>query len=258
MSWLENIQEGPVKEPRKILLYGTQGWGKSTFASLAEKPVFIKTEAGLADINCKSIPREGKLESYDDFIAVLRDLFEGQHDFKTCVIDTADWLEKLIHFDLCKKKSVETIADIGYGKGPGFALPFWSETLACLDALRMSRDMTIILLAHDKVERFNDPMAEPYDRYVPALDKLAAAVLQEWCTEVYFATYKTYVKSTDAGFNKTRNQGIGNGERILKTEHRPSHQAKNRLGLPYEIECQADNLPAIVANLCNPSAATAA
>ena len=72
--------------------------------------------------------------------------------------------------------------------------------------------MTAILIAHARIERFENPETESYDRYVPRLHKLAAAVVQEWCDEVLFATYRVHTKQNDEGFNRKRTQGIGTGD----------------------------------------------
>jgi hypothetical protein len=146
-----------------------------------------------------------------------------------------DWLERLIHAEVCQKRSVESIEDIGYGKGYVFALPFWREVLAGLDALRNERGMEVILVAHAQIEKFANPETETYDRYVPRLQKLASALVQEWCDEVLFATYRVHTRTATEGFDRKRVQAIGTGERILRTTERPAHVAKNRLALPDEI-----------------------
>ncbi|MCK6466551.1 MAG: ATP-binding protein, partial [Phycisphaerae bacterium] len=62
-----------------------------------------------------------------------------------------------------------------------------------------------------------------------------SALVQEWCDEVLFATYRVHTKTTKEAFDRTRVQGIGQGERILRTAERPAHVAKNRLSLPDEL-----------------------
>jgi hypothetical protein len=111
-----------------------------------------------------------------------------------------------------------------------------------LTALRDERGMAIVLLAHAKVERFENPETESFDRYAPRLHKTARDMVIEWCDEVLFANYKVFTKATDEGFNRTRVQGVGSGERILRTSERPSHLAKNRLGLPDELPLSWDAL----------------
>jgi len=144
-------------------------------------------------------------------------------------------LERLIWADVCKKRGVESIEDIGYGKGYVFALTNWREVLTGLDALRYDRGMGVILIAHAQIERFANPETDTYDRYSPRLHKQASALVQEWADEVLFATYSIHTKATDEGFGRKRIQGIGTGERIIRTSERPAHVAKNRLNLPDEI-----------------------
>ena len=232
MTLLQKVQKGKTNEPRRVLLYGTHGVGKSTWAACAAKPIFIPTEDGLGQIACDAFPL---CESYAQVLEALSTLYTEQHKYKTVVIDSLDWLERLIWAEVCRKRNVESIEDIGYGKGYVFALNQWREVLEGLAALRRDKGMMVVLVAHCQINKFNDPENEPYDRYMPRLHKLVSAVVQEWCDEVLFATYKVHVKKTDEGFGRTRAQGIGTGERILRTTERPSHVAKNRLNLPDEL-----------------------
>ncbi|MDR0869400.1 MAG: ATP-binding protein [Planctomycetaceae bacterium] len=47
MSLLQTIQTGKAQAPPRLLIYGTEGIGKSTFGASAPKPIFIPTEDGL-------------------------------------------------------------------------------------------------------------------------------------------------------------------------------------------------------------------
>ena len=232
MTMLKTITTGRVQCPRRTLVYGVQGVGKSTFGAMAESPVFIQTEDGLNDIDCSRFPIATSLA---DVMSALGALYAEKHEYRTVVIDSLDWLERLIWADVCTKRSVESIEDIGYAKGYVFALAQWRDVLAGLDALRNERGMSIVLIAHAMIEKFANPETETYDRYVPRLNKHASALVQEWCDEVLFATYQIHTKQTDEGFNRKRTQGIGTGERILRTCERPAHAAKNRLSLPDEM-----------------------
>ena len=232
MKLMKQIQTGKQKRPRRVMLYGTHGIGKSTFGAMAEKPIFITTEDGLGEIDCDQFPLATK---YSDVLNTLSALYSEDHDYDTVVIDSLDWLERLIFEEVCNKRGVESIEDIGYAKGYTFALTQWREILEGLDALRNERDMQIILIAHARIEKFENPETESYDRYTPRLNKHASALIQEWCDEVLFATYRVHTKQTDEGFNRKRTQGIGTGERIIRTTERPAHVAKNRLNLPDEL-----------------------
>ena len=232
MNMLEQIHSGKRPAPRRVMLYGTHGIGKSTFAAGSEKPVFVQTEDGLGEIDCDKFPLA---ETFEQVIKTLSELYTEMHPYRTVVVDSLDWLERLIWADVCKKRMVESIEDIGYAKGYVFALTQWREFLDGLTALRNERGMTSVLIAHAKIEKFENPETETYDRYVPRLHKLASAIVQEWCDEILFATYRVHVKQTEEGFNRKRTQGIGTGERIVRTTERPAHVAKNRLDLPEEL-----------------------
>ncbi|MBA3937452.1 MAG: ATP-binding protein [Planctomycetes bacterium] len=232
MSVLASISIGPNPRPRRLMIYGTAGIGKSSFGTCAPTPVVIQTEDGLGEIDCHKFPVATTLDSV---MAAIGALYREDHTYRTVVLDSLDWLERLIWAAVCQARMVTTLEDIGYGKGYLIALQHWRELLDGLTALRDERGMTIILIAHARIERFENPETDPYDRYVPRLHKTAAAVVTEWCDEVLFASYKVFTKGTDEGFNRTRVQALGTGERVLRTTERPSHLAKNRLGLPDEL-----------------------
>jgi hypothetical protein len=199
---------------------------------MSEQPIFVQTEDGLNDIDCERFPMA---QEYRDVLAALSALYSETHDYRTVVVDSLDWLERLIWADVCAKRGVESIEDIGYAKGYTFALTQWREIIAGLDALRCERGIAVILIAHAAIEKFANPETDTYDRYVPRLNRHASALIQEWCDEVLFATYRIHTKQTDEGFNRKRVQGIGTGERIMRTTERPAHVAKNRLNLPDEL-----------------------
>ena len=109
-----------------------------------------------------------------------------------------------------------------------------AEVLDQLGALRNGKGMVVVLIAHAKVEKFEDPESAAYDRYSPRLHKHAAALICEWSDAVLFATRKFRTQTEDAGFNRKRTiaNAIGKdgGERILRCVGGPSCIAKNRYG----------------------------
>lgn len=230
---LSSLRRGPLHRPPRIILMGTEGVGKSTWANSAPNPVFIQTEDGLdaLDVNASfDIAR-----SLHDVIDALSLLIADEHNFKTVVIDTADWLEHLIHRQVATENNTDAIEKIPYGKGYKYALEEWRKVLEGLDLLRNGKDMTIIILAHVKIKRFEDPTADAYDRYLLDLHDSAASLLVEWCDVLGFAAHAIATKTIDAGFNKKITRGVGSGERILHLEERPGFTAKNRYGLPPSI-----------------------
>jgi hypothetical protein len=238
VSLLDKIQHGRVARPPRLLVYGTPGIGKSTFGSQAPNPVFVPTEDGLDEIDAAKFPLA---TSFDEVVAALAELRTQPHDFETVVLDSLDWLERLIWDQVCQEYGVKNIekADGGYARGYMHALTHWREVIEQLNLLRSQRGMVILLIAHAKVERFEDPEAPAYDRYSPRLHKHAASLVTEWCDAVLFATRKFRTQTEDAGFNRKRAiaHAIGKdgGDRILRTVGGPSCVAKNRYGLTEEL-----------------------
>ena len=74
-NFLESIQRGRQPKPPRVLLYGVEGIGKSTFGSEAPKPIFIQTEDGLDEIDCDRFPLATK---FDDVIAALKTLCQRE------------------------------------------------------------------------------------------------------------------------------------------------------------------------------------
>ncbi|HBG25949.1 MAG: hypothetical protein A2Y10_19305 [Planctomycetes bacterium GWF2_41_51] len=243
MNILEQVHTGKRSMPPRLMVYGVEGVGKSTFGANAPNPIFIPTEDGLSEIDCASFPVAKK---YADVEAYLSALAIEKHDYQTVIVDSCDWLEQLIWEELCRLSGASTIekCDGGYGKGYIAALGFWHQIVDGLDALRNERHMAVILIAHAKVERFEDPESNAYDRYTPRLHKHATALLTEWADAVLFATRKFRTESEKMGFGKERTIAVGlgkdGGERVIRTVGGPSCIAKNRYDLPYEIPLSWD------------------
>ena len=215
-----------------MLLYGVHGIGKSSWAAQAPNCLILNIEDGLNDIDCQRTEHLTNLEGVNEALTYLG---TQQHEFKSLAIDSVDWLEGIIHTEVAKKAGKDSIADIGYGAGYKQALKHWDQLLFKLDWLRSEKGMTIILLAHCAIKKHQDPEQESYDRYQPALHDTASALLQEWSDEVLFASYRTYLKKEDLGFNKTRGIAVGGTERFIRTTETATALAKNRLSMPSEI-----------------------
>lgn len=232
-SVLDKIRTSRRPKPRKMLLHGVHGVGKTTWASTWPNPILVPTEDGASEIDVPSLPLS---TSWVQFAGYVNELVspQVQHDFKTLIIDSVDWLERLFWDDIIAAKGVASIDDIGYSKGHDETAQQFSRFLRTCD-LAINRGMHVILIAHTQVQRFNDPTTGSYDRFTPKLHKYSSALLQEWADEVLFATYEVFTKEEDLGFGKTKKMGVGSGNRILKTQEMPAHVAKSRLNLPTEL-----------------------
>jgi hypothetical protein len=226
---LSSITSVQADMPPRIVLYGTQGIGKTSLASEMPAPVFLQTEEGTP--YGKEIKAFPPVTTYKDVTDAITTLATGDHPFKTLVIDTIDALEPIIFASVCADNNWRSIEDPGYGKGYVEAETKWRNLLHWLNSLRKSRKMNIVYLGHSEIVTFQPPGLEPYARYQPKLHKRSMPVLIDDADIVAFANYHVELKKTDVGFNKQVSHAEGGGTRLLFFEERPAYVAKNRYGL---------------------------
>ena len=225
MSILNTIKQGEEQLPPRLLVYGPEGVGKSTFAAGANSPVFIQTEDGLSQIDAAKFPLA---TTYDQVIEQLDALALEDHKYLTVVIDSLDWLERLVWDKLCDDYGVKCIekVDGGYGKGYTHALTYWRKIIAKLAVLR-NNGMAIVLVAHSKTEKIADPLASyEYDRHSPRLHKHATGLFGDWVDGIFFAFRENRVSKNEDG--KVTAAKVGEGERMLLADGGPGAMAKAR------------------------------
>ncbi len=88
--------------------------------------------------------------------------------------------------------------------------------------------MGLILLSHSKQKRYNNPVAPDFDRFIADVHEKVWSPTARLCDAVLFGNYMTVVQEKTGQAPK----GIGGTERMIYTEHRDVHDAKNRYGLP--------------------------
>lgn len=235
-SWKENLRVGVRKVPPRICIYGGHGIGKSTLASQFPAPIFISTEDGLDSLDVTSFP---KARSLGEVVESIKTLLTEEHDFRTVVIDSVDWLVEPLILDSINSQYDEK--QQAYGKGQQYMAEEFREILQGLDALRLRKNMNVVLIAHAAVVKFEDPRTDPYDRYTPKLPKLCNALLMEWADVLAFAAYKVIIKKSDGGFNREVKRGTTNGDRLLHFVENPAFAAKNRYNCPEDAEMSYDN-----------------
>lgn len=216
---------------QKILVYGTQGVGKNTFAATFARPILLQIEDGSAAIDIPAFPLVTSFQGVIDIIQALH----GDHQYKTLVLDTLDWLEPLLWAACCEHHGKESIESFGYGKGYVEVDRWWRHIMSGLDSLRHSKGMEIVVLAHSEIKRTEPPDSDPYDTYQIKMQKRAFALWQEWADMVLFLNFKINVQKVKSGLNEEKTRGIGTGDRIIYTSERPAYKAKNRWALPDEI-----------------------
>jgi len=216
-----------VRAP-KIVICGQGKIGKTTYAASAPKAIGILTEDGADAVDANAFPLATSLS---DVYSAVATLINQDHDFQTLFIDSLDWLEPLVQDHVCKANNWKNIEAPGFGKGYVAAAEEWRNLLSGLEVLRADKGMGIILIAHDKIKRVEDPLTEGYDSHVLKLHDRAAGLVQEWADVVGYAGYRIFTSKTDAGFGNKETKATTTGERILHVEPHPAHCGGNRFGL---------------------------
>lgn len=232
------ILKGRQGGPRRVLFHGTNFVGKTTFASEAFGGCLLGNLEDDKDVDMDKTP---PLRTFDDFKEVFgaggyvdNESQKPDWPYKWIAIDTLDAVQRLLEKDICKKAGVESMADdkFSYGKGGKLIEAAWSKVHFMMDWLHTERGLGIILLCHSEAKKVTPPDAPSYERWEPSISDYAADLFSDWCQEVFFGSFRTYIATEDAGFNRTRNIAAGGTERVIRTAPTAGVRAKNRLSMP--------------------------
>lgn len=181
------ITKGKQTRPQRVVLYGVESVGKSTFAAQFPKPLFLDIEGGTAHLNVDRC----EIGNWKELLEALAE--SKTTDYKTIVIDSADWAERLCIEDLLASTKKTSIEDFGFGKGWVMVAERMSRMLSQIDSV-IDAGKNVVLIAHSKITRFEAPDAiAAYDRYELKLSKQSAPLLKEFADELWFLRFKTKV-----------------------------------------------------------------
>lgn len=226
------ITKGKRARAQKVVIYGTEGIGKSSLASQFPEPLFIDTEGSTDNMDVARLDKPTSWIMLNNQIAFIK---ANPTVCKTLVIDTIDWAESLCVDNLCAMHGKKGIEDFGYGNGYVYAKEEMGRFLNKLQDL-IEIGINVVLTAHAQIRKFElpDEMGS-YDKYELKLGKKTssqtAPLVKEWADLLLFCNYKTYLISQE---KSTKKKAQGN-QRVMYTEHNPAWDAKNRHGLPSEL-----------------------
>ena len=209
------ITRGKINKAKKIVVYGPEGIGKSTFASKFPDPVFIDTEGSTNDMDVARLPRP------------------------------TSWT--MLH--ICAKHNKSGIEDFGYGNGYVYTKEEFGRFLNRLSDV-IEAGINVVLTAHAQLRKFEQPdEMGAYDRWELKLGKKTQSqtspLVKEWADMLLFCNYKTHTVAVDDKGKKHKAMG---GKRVMYTSHHPCWDAKNRYGLPEECEFDYGVISRIVEN----------
>lgn len=225
------ITKGKCARAQKVVVYGPEGIGKSTFAAQFPEPLFIDTEGSTDNMDVSRLDKPSSYTMLKNEIAWVK---ANPTVCKTLVIDTIDWAESLVIADVCAQHGKKGIEDFGWGNGYTYTKEEMGRLLNQLGEL-VDLGINVVLTAHAQMRKFEQPdEMGSYDRWELKLGKKTssqtAPLVKEWADMVLFTNYKTVVMTADNGKKKATG-----GQRVLYTQHHPAWDAKNRHGLPEEM-----------------------
>ena len=219
--------------PIRLVLYGADGVGKTTFCAGAPGAVFIPVEEGLDNIDSLATPHP---ETWAHLIEYVDALVEDAR-CKSIVIDSLDEAEQLCWEHLCrigdgKRKNLKSIKDFGWGDGYRAAVAEWRQLIAALERAG-NAGKGVLLVAHAHRKTVKNPSGEDYEQWQIKLHDSAASLFREWAHIVGFAELEiaTVNDAQDGG----RTKGQWSGKRLLRTSPSAGYQGKTRLTLPAKI-----------------------
>ena len=223
-----NIVSGKISRAVKTVIYGTEGVGKSTLASKFPEPLFLDVEGGTSQLDIRRVEVNG---TWDELLSIVTEVFRNPDICRTLIIDTADAAETLCIQHILQKYNQKSIESFGYGKGYTYIGEEWGRLMTALDGC-IDKGINVTLIAHAKQRKIELPeQTGAFDHWEMKLSKQVAPILKEWADLLLFCNYKTFVITTES--NSKKAQG---GKRVMYTSHNPVYDAKNRYGLPDEMD----------------------
>ena len=233
------ISRGKQKTAIRLCSYGPEGVGKSTFASHFPEPLFIDVEGGTKQLDVARFPTPA---TWADLLEEIDAVIEEPDVCQTLVIDTIDRAETLLLTTMLKESNVDSIEKYGGGYGKGYTAlqeRFLKDFLNRLDRV-IAKGVNVVLLAHAQMRKLESPDEPPYDRWELKVSKKVAPIVKEWADILLFMNYDVMVVEENG-----RNKAKGTAKRRMHANHRPTYDAKNRYGLPDDMDLSFEPLRAI-------------
>lgn len=242
------LSKGRELVPIKIVIYGSEGIGKTTLASQFPKPLFLDIENGSKQLDVIRVDQNFK--EWNQVEQTLNELDQAltkdKNFCKTLVIDTIDVAEILLSEQIIKdtnNKRITSMSDFPWGGGQIKLREKMNEFLKKLDNIKEKHNIHIALLAHSHIKKFEKPdETGSFDRYELKLSTKVAERIKEWCDVLLFINYKTQIISSQ---NKMEKNKLIGGERVIYTTHHNAWDAKNRFSLPEELPLKYESIEEI-------------
>ena len=124
----------PMKKditPKIFFISGQSMHGKTYLAKQFPNPIIINTDGNGKKIDTPRVD----VYDFETFVNLLKEIEEGKHTYETIVIDLVDDIKTFLEEFVCKKYGVESLGDVGFGKGFSDVKTIWKKLMIRLSTL---------------------------------------------------------------------------------------------------------------------------
>lgn len=219
------ITKGITRKAFKVGIYGPEGIGKSSLASLCPGADFADIETSMEDMN---VARVNGVTDWPTLRQWVQSLTGGIHGIDS-ITRAEDWAAQFV---IANKKSNEgvkasdSLEDFKYKAGLQFICDEFRKLLSDIDAAK-GRGASFIMIAHARVNRFKNPDGSDYVRFEPRLiDDPKVSNMLQW---VQFLDHLAFI-NLDTNVAKG-GKASGFGSRTIYLDTAPNRLSKAR-GIP--------------------------
>lgn len=229
---LDDVREGVIERPWRILLYGQEKIGKSSTLMSAPSPIWFGRDSGTEHLPIKRMPQPETFGDVRDGLADIRNRGRAL-GYRTLVIDPLGWFQPLLIASFTGGSVEVNLATWGDGRGAGYQALETVTRLMIKDIdMCWEAGLNIALLAHSTEKTFDDPEGKSFTRYSLDLEKKFAGPVKQYVDHILFTKYEIYGRVEPGSGKNGKAKAFGSGARMLYTENRPGFDAGNRASLP--------------------------
>lgn len=236
MGMLDDVTTGPSNRPRRTVMYGPPGVGKTTAACKAPAGILVPTEDGAGDID--GVARLPLIETWGVLGVALNEIANSTHGYKSVILDSLDWAQALAEKAVAIEEGKDHVSEIAFGRGFVLVADKMKRLLGILDTCR-DRGMQVVCTAHSHTTKVEDPSGQTWDTFAPRLHKHVLPIVVEWADELLFCSQERFVGTKTSG-NKERGVARSLGDRVIHTQEGPYWLAKSRLSLEPTLPLDGD------------------
>ena len=252
MSILNQVNHSSNPTGLRMVVYGQEKMGKTTFGCSAPKPLLIPLETGYGGVKVDKTPM---LTSYRQVEELINEIgmasSQGNFPYQSIVFDSGTALERLIHehtlsCDRGRKPDTTMESTMGgFGKGYTFANSVFDSFLNLCDQLAIQFNINIIITCHAFAARVIDPTVGEFDTWElqlhsPKNQKTYGKreAITQWADIIGFI-HEPFVTSKEEN-GVTTGLSLGQG-RVMGVNRTPNYVSGNRFGLKNVVTLPEEN-----------------